>query len=126
MLLAIEMTKYRLNEDLRAPSQVTLTSYMVGEGQSDEVGNLNSSLCDDASLETRVADDGIPPAKDDLRSRLECTGCAAKSEFNILMSVVEKGSVLFVEVGIIFKLVVVLNLNLNLKHCAVCTAINCR
>lgn len=63
------MTKYKLNQDLRTPSQVTLTSYMVGEGQTDPMGKTGET-------ETRV-----PENKDDLKSRLECRGCSAKSKY---------------------------------------------
>lgn len=71
------MTKYKLNQDLRTPSQVTLTSYMVGEGQTDPVG----PNCDNhAETEIRIPDNMVQNNKDDLKSRLECRGCSAKSK----------------------------------------------
>lgn len=73
------MTKYKLNQDLRTPSQVTLTSYMVGEGQTDPVG---PPTCNNHTQnETRIPENVVQYNKDDLKSRLECRGCSAKSKY---------------------------------------------
>lgn len=70
------MTKYKLNQDLRTPSQVTLTSYMVGEGQTDPIG----PTCDGQN-DNRIIENNLQNSKDDLKSRLECRGCSAKSKY---------------------------------------------
>lgn len=71
------MTKYKLNQDLRTPSQVTLTSYMVDKGQSEPM----EPTCDNHTQnETRIPENVVQINKDDLKSRLECRGCSAKSK----------------------------------------------
>lgn len=60
------MTKYKLNQDLRTPSQVTLTSYMVGESRTDPVGQGEQATGGGGG--------------EDAKGGLECRGCTTKSK----------------------------------------------